>query len=100
MDGFLYIPSFSQAPPAPHCGCQPEPPLTALLPHALNNSPGLLQGARQLEVLARFAKSGARDKSAEEVLQSLAEVVADGQHHDAITGRSTFLVAPLQFLPH
>jgi hypothetical protein len=46
----------------------------------------MLQGARQLEVLARAENGGKRDKLAEEVLQALAEVVADGQHHDAITG--------------
>ena len=84
-------------PPAPQS--QPHFPnvsARSLPPHAPphstpdfpNVSAGLLQGGRQLEVLARFARGGGRDAAAEEQLQGLAEVVADGQHHDAITGRT------------
>lgn len=61
----------------------------------MSNFSGLLQCARQLEVLARFARGGARDESAEERVQALAEVVADGQHHDAITGLELLCCGPL-----
>jgi hypothetical protein len=94
LDGVLYIPTFAQAPPPPLRRYHSEPSVTAPVAwHSLNDFPGLLQGARQLEVLARFAKDGDRDKLAEERLQALAEVVADGQHHDAITGRITFFAS-------
>ncbi len=90
LDGVLYILAFTQAPPPPLCRYHIEPPVAV---HSLNDFTALLQGARQLEVMVRFAKGGRRDKYAEERLQALAEVVADGQHHDAITGRSTVLPA-------
>ena len=90
LDGVLHIPAFTQAPPPPLCRYHIEPPVAV---HSLNDFTALLQGARQLEVMVRFAKGGRRDKYAEERLQALAEVVADGQHHDAITGRSTVLLA-------
>ncbi len=87
MDGVLHITTFAETPPSSRCRREREPSIAAHVACSLKNFAGLLQGARQLEVLARFAKGGERNKLAEESLQAMAEVVADGQHHDAITGR-------------
>ena len=51
-----------------------------------------------MEVLARIARGGDRDKLAEERLQALAEVVADGQHHDAITGKRAVRLATCKYI--
>jgi hypothetical protein len=87
MDGFLHIPTFLETTPSPRCRRELHPSNVSHVACSLNDFAGLLQGARQLEILARFAKGGERNKVAEEMLQVMAEVVADGQHHDAITGR-------------